>query len=179
MNKPVQTGSNDRRVIDIQTGEVLDRLSALKCAVKNHTFKFKRNKNDFIKQFDDLSYEEFKIIYDDKQYKKQLGRKIRGGNKAHEWLKVSQIDKFKQWGISMKTILECVTPTKGVDFINPNGHHPSKGIPNNYASQQNHKDLDKLIEESNSCEDYLQKLNIWAKDHLKNGILDLPKILRR
>lgn len=57
--------------------------------------------------FDDLSADELKLVL--KEY--DLGSFIRHPGGKHEWLKVEQLQKFKEWNVSMSEIWRFRTDT--------------------------------------------------------------------
>ncbi len=99
----------------------------------------------------------------------------------HEWLKVSQLPKFKEWGISMQDIRKMRTLTKrtvGIDFKHKH--------PGGKAEGRMHSELDHMIETSDNFQQYKQKLNDWAdvklggREHLPEKLQlsyqDLPSV---
>ena len=107
------------------------------------------------------------------KFREIIEDRIRYPYGKHEWLMVSQADKFKEWGVSMDDIKSFTTPTKDVEFINPLGFHGGTG------STTAHNQILRLINEATSYEEFVYMLNEWAVDRLPNGVIDLPEGLRR
>lgn len=129
---------------------------------------------EFVVWFDQLSFTDFMKYWQDIKTEKLIGareiieRNIRHPGGLHEWLKVSQTPKLKQWGVSMETIRDARTPTAEM---------AKKGFP--HGSQLLHREIDALFASTSSYEDFLAKLNKWADVRLTKGRLDLPPVLQR
>lgn len=149
----------------------------------------------FEKWFDDLTIEELDRLWKYKKVKDKITTNLRAGNN-HEWYLVSNADIAKKWGVTAKEIKQKavteVNTEKGHDlwFIDIevpkgkkfakegtiNGRHGDGGknkdtasehsSKENSASTRAHMELAKLMEESKTKEEYLQKLNKWADKHL-------------
>ncbi|MBD5135760.1 MAG: hypothetical protein HDT39_07345 [Lachnospiraceae bacterium] len=146
----------------------------------------------FEKWFDDLTVDELKKLLKNRKRRRKILRKFRAGNN-HEWYKVSQAVKLKEWGVTFDEIRNrAVTAINKDDidelwFVNievpekdkkKNGvktisgrHSAGRGSTHsqeeNSASTLAHLELDRLFEESNSKEEYLIKLNKWADEHIE------------
>ncbi|OUC11749.1 MAG: hypothetical protein B0A82_26535 [Alkalinema sp. CACIAM 70d] len=127
----------------------------------------------FEEWFDSLTKEEVEALWKNPKAKEILGNRVRDPGGYHEWLKVSKLPKFKEWGVSMRDIHEFRTLTEqtaGEGF-----RHGQTG------SGWMHDELDKMIDKSNSLTDFKQYLNDWADEmmpphgrtHLPDG-LQLP-----
>lgn len=127
---------------------------------------------EFNEWYNGLSPEEFNTVWQNPQYRDIIMARIRSPGGLHEWLLVSQTDKFKAWGVSMEDIKAMRTLTKDVDGSNPPWSHGGTG------STKAHNELIKLIEESNSFAQYKAKLQIWADNRLVGGRDALPEGLR-
>ena len=126
----------------------------------------------FISWFDGLSYNDIEVLYSDKKVKMAIMRKLRNGSGKHEWLAVSRAPQWKKWGISVKEVFKGTNLTKEVKFINilksngiiASGFH---GCYSEGVIDAAHKELFKIIESSNNFEEFKEKLNIWADEHLE------------
>lgn len=131
-------------------------------------------RNDkFNKWFDSISLSEYRRVWKIPYLREIIEDRIRHPYNLHEWLMVSRSNVFKKWGISMNDIKKFRTSISAIEFKNPYGIHGGEG------STTAHNEILHLIDTSSSYEDYVQKLNQWAKIRLKNGISDLPVGLRR
>ena len=128
---------------------------------------------EFNQWFDNLTPEELEKLWENPQLRKKIEDRIRKPGGYHEWHLVSRTPKFKRWGVSMDDIKEMRTLIDDVEFVNPPGVHGGRG------STKAHNEILKLIDESETYEGFVLKLNAWARQRLKNGIKDLPSGLRR
>lgn len=131
------------------------------------------SKSDFAKFFDETDSATFSKIFNDKIIHSKITDRLRNWPRGqHEWLKVSRADDFKSWGVTFDDINSLRTPTKDVEFIDENGnvgaHHNSR--PGSWA----HKEMDRMIDESDSLDEYWEKLQVWADDHVIGGREVLP-----
>jgi hypothetical protein len=87
-----------------------------------------------------------------------IAENIRAPGGKHEWLMVSEARQFKQWGVSMREIVEGRSLTKVT--IGKRFRHGGTG------PDILHKELRGMIRSSESYEEFLDKLNRWADDEL-------------
>lgn len=87
-----------------------------------------------------------------------IGDNIRHPRGKHEWLMVAEARRFKQWGVSMKTIQDGRTFTDAT--IGARFRHGASG------AGTMHRDLRAMIQSSNSYAEFLGKLNQWADREL-------------
>lgn len=114
--------------------------------------------NAFIEWFDSLSLAELDRLLADRGAKggargarDVIEECIRHPGDQHEWLMVAEARKFKQWGVSMRTIQEGRTFTLAT--IGKWFRHSSGAM---------HRELRAMIRSSNSYDEFLGKLNQWA-----------------
>ena len=118
----------------------------------------------FIDWFDSLSPAELERLLADEGTPTTIGAReiisehIRHPGTKHEWLMVAEARRFKQWGVSMRTVLEGRTATLAT--IGKRFRHGAVG------SGTMHTQLRAMIRSSNSFHDFLQKLNDWADREL-------------
>ena len=129
--------------------------------------------NEFNMWFDKLSVDEFEEMWNVPQLRSKIEDRIRRPGGYHEWHLVARTPKFKQWGISMDDIKEMRSLTKDVEFVNPPGRHGSRG------STKAHNEILKIIDSAPDYENFVRRLNDWASNRMKNGVMDLPEGLRR
>lgn len=131
---------------------------------------------EFNKWFNELSEEDLNEIFTNPKLQKvkdTVKDRIRHPGGLHEWLMCEKAPKIKSWGITMEKIKELRTATKDTNFLNPAGtHHCSAG------GKKAHKELAKLIDESNSFEEFRVKLSKWADKKVEGGRDALPEGLR-
>lgn len=139
---------------------------------------------DFIKWFDSLTLAQFQQFWNDKGDKKtktkgarqRIKEEIRKPGGLHEWLKCSQMEKLKEWGVSMALIKSTAEPTLMVEGMR--FQHTSEGGRGSYGSTAMHKQLDRMFESSNSFDEFKTKFNDWADKALLNGREGLPEQLQ-
>jgi hypothetical protein len=113
---------------------------------------------EFSEWFDSLTLEELDEFLADAGARKAIARKIRHPGTYHEWLMVAEARRFKQWHVSMRTVLTARTRTGAT--IGTGFRHGGKG------STTFHTMLLGMIRSSRSYNDFLMKLNLWADDNL-------------
>jgi hypothetical protein len=120
--------------------------------------------NAFIDWFDSLTYPELQKLLADKGANGTLGsaeviaENIRHPGGQHEWLMIAEARKIKQWGVSIRTVLEGRTST--LSTIGRQFRHGGIG------SGSMHQQLRAMIRSSSSFDEFLQKLNTWADREL-------------
>ncbi|MEC1268929.1 T7SS effector LXG polymorphic toxin [Bacillus vallismortis] len=129
--------------------------------------------NEFNKWFDNLSVDEFEEMWSVPQLRSKIEDRIRRPGGYHEWHLVARTPKFKQWGVSMDDIKEMRSLTKDVEFVNPPGRHGRRG------STKAHNEILKIIDTAPDYDSFVKRLNEWASNRMKNGVMDLPEGLRR
>ncbi|WP_246215577.1 hypothetical protein [Listeria valentina] len=128
---------------------------------------------EFNNWFNDLTPGQFDQLWDNPKLREKIEDRIRRPGGYHEWHLVSRTPTFKRWGISMDDIKEMRTLTKDVKFVNPVGKHGGRG------STKAHNEILKIIDSSKDYESFVKRLNEWAQKRMENGIMDLPRGLRR
>ncbi|KAA0566638.1 hypothetical protein F0342_00895 [Bacillus sp. CH30_1T] len=129
--------------------------------------------NEFNMWFDSLSVDEFDEMWSVPHLRSKIEDRIRRPGGYHEWHLVARTPKFKQWGVSMDDIKEMRSLTKDVEFVNPPGRHGRRG------STKAHNEILKIIDTAPDYESFVKRLNEWASNRMKNGVMDLPEGLRR
>jgi len=159
---------HERHEVEAQTHERHDRAST-----KGTTRTGKRTPladsippagRQFDEWFDSLTLGELDRLLADRSRSGMVGARkviedgIRHPGKLHEWLMVAEARKFKQWGVSMRTIKEGRSLTKAT--IGKYFRHGGAG------SGTFHADLTSMIRKSKSYGEFLVRLNAWADDAL-------------
>jgi hypothetical protein len=165
-------GSSSINKITNKLDDLSKALKSSKIDELNMEIPSVRN-GEFNQWFDNLTPEELEKLWQNPQLRKKIEDRIRRPGGYHEWHLVSRTPKFKCWGVSMDDIKEMRTLIDDVEFVNPPGVHGGRG------STKAHNEILKLIDESETYESFVSKLNAWARQRLKNGIIDLPSGLRR
>lgn len=100
------------------------------------------------------------------------------GGGYHEWLPVSQADKFKQMGVTFSDYMKWRTPTGEVKFLDNAGNMGAHTLPHSggvtSASKVAHDELIVIAQNATSITDYIQQVQAWAGSRLPFGIYDLP-----
>ncbi|TXK74428.1 hypothetical protein FT986_11445 [Mesonia sp. K4-1] len=124
---------------------------------------------NFNKWFDELSVEEFDIVWKNEKLKNKVKSRIRHPGGLHEWLMVSRANVFKNWGITANKIKILRTEIDKVIFKNPPGYHGGPG------STKAHNEILDLIDTSESYDEFKNKLINWSEKRLNGGKESLPK----
>ena len=140
----------------------------------------------FTSWWNDLSADEHAMLWADKDLRSDIKNEVLGGRRTHEWLKRSQLQKFKELGFSMDEIRAFVTPTRlteGPDPERPPGtrwHHNKVGGGRGSGPGANrmHSSLDEIIANATSRNDLLRRYGYWANWWLDDGIDSLPPAMR-
>lgn len=150
------------------------KLKALKSATYNLAQLVPGGKNtldEFQDWFDALTLSEFRELWSNPLAKDKISDLTREPGGFHEWLKVSQLPKIKEWGLSMRDVHELrtlTTETVGKSFL-----HGRTG------SSSMHQKLDEMFDESSNFLEYRKKLNDWADLEMPgHGRMHLPQGLQ-
>ena len=127
------------------------------------------NINSFNKWYNELSVEDFDILWSDVKAKSKIIGLIRHPGGLHEWLMCSRANTLKKWNVSMDEIKLLRTKIEEVIFKNPPGYHGGPG------STKAHNEILKIIDSSDSYKIFKGKLIEWAENRLINGKDSLPK----
>jgi hypothetical protein len=130
----------------------------------------------FEKWFTNLTAEEFNALWTSNQkigtrtIREVIESRIREPGGLHEWLMAGRANKFKEWDVGIDKIKELRTATEDLllKFGEKGGKHGGD------LSGKFHYQLRKLIDESKNYNDFVQRLQQFAKDWLPNGVKDLP-----
>ena len=140
---------------------------------------------DFAPWWDDLSPEEHRTLWSDKAIRSDIRAEVLGRGGTHEWLKRSQLQKFKELGFSMNEIKAFTSPTKATEGPDPENpgerwrHNPEGGGRGaGPGSGRMHRSLDRIIEDATSRNDLLRRYGYWANAWLDDGIDSFPAPMR-
>ncbi|TGV01081.1 hypothetical protein EM932_17125 [Flavivirga rizhaonensis] len=117
----------------------------------------------FNEWFDDLSLDEFDMLWGNSSVRKQIEAQIRKPGKLHEWCMVCETPKFKAWGVSMDEIQRFRSLTKDVKGINPHtgqpfSHSATTGRGSGPSSGAFHQELRSIINNSSGYDDFVNKV---------------------
>ncbi|WP_259404533.1 contractile injection system protein, VgrG/Pvc8 family [Pseudoalteromonas sp. SG45-1] len=108
--------------------------------------------NKFNEWYDNLSLEEMRLLWDDKNIRESIESRIRKPGGYHEWYMVARTPKFKEWGLPMEEIKRVRTKISELKWKVPDsdilGMHGKKG------SGTFHKELLEIIDNSKSLEQF-------------------------
>ena len=140
--------------------------------------KWGKGKDGFKNFWDNSNYDEFMEAWNNKSFRDNIKTRLRGGGSTtkggyHEWLPVSQADKFKKMGVSFDDYMRWRTPTSQTSFIDNLGNIGSH-TPTTSASSLAHKELIGITDRVNSISEYINYVQKWSQKRLPNGIFDLP-----
>lgn len=119
---------------------------------------------EFDQFLDSLKTEEVLLLLQYRNIKDKICRRLRNGGHKHEWCPVSRYIIFKMWGLSVNDIKTYISLTSEV-YFSVNGRISKHG---EGCSSDAHNEIFDLIELSKNFNDYKQRLNKWADEHLTN-----------
>ncbi|MGY5360303.1 RHS repeat-associated core domain-containing protein, partial [Cronobacter dublinensis] len=145
--------------------------------------KWGRGKKGFEKFWNNSTYDEFMEAWANTRYRENIMDRLRkaGGTKGggyHEWLPVSQADKFKRMKVTFNEYMKWRTPTGKVKFLDDDGVMGTHTLPHSggVTSQSSlaHKEIIAFAEKAKDIESYLSALRKWSSKRLPFGPFDLP-----
>nr|WP_282986483.1 RHS repeat-associated core domain-containing protein [Cronobacter malonaticus]MDI7684255.1 RHS repeat-associated core domain-containing protein [Cronobacter malonaticus] len=142
-----------------------------------------RGKKGFEKFWNNSTHDEFMEAWANPRYRENIMDRLRkaGGTKGggyHEWLPVSQADKFKRMNVTFDEYMRWRTPTGKVKFLDDDGvmgthTHPHSGGVTSQSSLA-HKEMIAFAEKAKDIESYLNALRRWSSKRLPFSPFDLP-----
>lgn len=120
----------------------------------------------FNEWFDSMVWEDFIIIWKDKNVKDCIEDQIRAPGGLHEWNMAGFADCFKYWGVPMEEIKFNRDIIATLDVINPTGHHGGNG------STTFHNELIEIIKSPTDYDDFKRRLHSWADYRLPEIEID-------
>ena len=122
--------------------------------------------NKFHKWFNELTLDEFDLVWSSNVYREMLEIRIRYLGRFHEWCMVCETRKFKAWNVPMEEIHRFRTKTLELKGTNPITGEPfahsvinAEGrVVSGPGSKTFHNELQKIISSSNELEDFNSKL---------------------
>ncbi|WP_424406096.1 RHS repeat-associated core domain-containing protein [Pasteurella sp. PK-2025] len=156
--------------------DFLDPFGLAGCS--SYLKKWGKGREGFKNFWDNSSYDEFMEAWNNKSFRDNIKTRLRAngltiGGGYHEWLPVSQADKFKQMGVSFDDYMKWRTPTNQVGFLDNLGNFGTH-TPTTSASSLAHKELIGIAGRVNSISDYIKYVRKWSQRRLPNGVSDLP-----
>ncbi|POE19883.1 MULTISPECIES: hypothetical protein [Pectobacterium] len=161
--------------------ELIDPLGLAGCS--KYLKGWGRGKAGFEKFWNNSTQKQFMNAWSNPKFKENIMDRLRkaGGSKGggfHEWLPVSQADKFKQMGVSFNDYMKWRTPTGQVKFLDDLGVMGTHTLPHSggvtSASKIAHAELIDFAKSSSSIGEYISSVRYWAGSRLPFGIFDLP-----
>jgi hypothetical protein len=127
---------------------------------------------EFNTWFNSLTEEELWALWSNPSARATIERRLRHPGGLHEWFMVAEAPTFKSWGMTAEDIKAIRTEISEIKLINPVGVH--SGSEGSLA----HIQIQEIIRNSISFEQFKIGINSWAQYRLPNGISDLPEALR-
>lgn len=128
---------------------------------------------EFAAWFNTLTKAEMDVLWSNPRLRDQIETRLRHPGGFHEWLMVSRTPKFREWGITAEQIWSMRNRTRDVKFSDPQG-----GSHGHDGSGTFHNELMRIIDTSNSFEEFRTKLQDLANRRLEGGAAALPEGLR-
>jgi hypothetical protein len=133
----------------------------------------------FEEWFDKQTPAQLREYWRDQDLKDKITTQLLGPRGEHEFLMRVTAPKWKEWGVNARELREKYSIA--IDELNRRAkgwrHTTGPGTPAE-GSKRVHNELQKIINDSNSLQDFKQKLKPWAQAYLNNGVQDLPSALQ-
>jgi hypothetical protein len=126
---------------------------------------------EFNTWFNSLTEEELWALWSNPSARATIERRLRHPGGLHERFMVVEAPTFKSWGMTAEDIKAIRTEISEIKLINPVGVH--SGSEGSLA----HIQIQEIIRNSISFEQFKIGINSWAQYRLPNGINDLPEAL--
>lgn len=153
---------------------------------------FGRGEKGFKNFWDNATDDAFEAAWKNPKQRTNIMERLRGNGGMHEWLPVSQADKFRKMGIGYDDFMKLRSPTKNLRFIDTaagSGRHApyhwagdgfgtGKNWGNSAASHEVHEMLFDSAASARNFNEYASSVRDIANQHLPFGIFDLPLGLR-
>ena len=123
----------------------------------------------FAKWYNAVTREDVESLMAFKKTRTEITNSLRGGGYMHEWLPVSQAAISRGWNVTAEEIWKWTTPTENtffVDIIDKMGIKHS-GFHGGNGSTAAHNQIIAMMKESSDLNDFRNKLNLWADEHVK------------
>ncbi|KHN89626.1 YD repeat protein [Pectobacterium actinidiae] len=161
--------------------ELIDPLGLAGCS--KYLKGWGRGKAGFENFWNNSTQKQFMKAWSNPKFKENIMDRLRkaGGSKGggfHEWLPVSQADKFKQMGVSFNDYMKWRTPTGQVKFLDDLGVMGTHTLPHSGGvttqSSLAHSELIKIAGKATDINSYLNAVRKWSSKRLPFGLFDLP-----
>ena len=133
---------------------------------------------DFNAWFDQRTPEEIAALYKDPALRDKIETGLRGSGGKHEFLMVAEAPQWKQWGVSADEVQnDFAIP---IADLNEGGlakdwtHSTGRRGENAPNSKTAHNELQQIIKNSNSLEEYKSNMRGWADKWINGGYDALP-----
>ena len=133
---------------------------------------------DFNGWFDQRTPEEIAALYKDPALRDKIETGLRGSGGKHEFLMVAEAPQWKQWGVSADEVQnDFAIP---ITDLNEGGlakdwtHSTGRRGENAPNSKTAHNELQQIIKNSNSLEEYKSNMRGWADKWINGGYDALP-----
>ena len=131
---------------------------------------------NFTVWFDTLTPKQLDLLWNSdrmigsKTLREVIEDRIRHPGELHEWLLAGRANSFKKWGVSMETIkqLRSVIDDLELKLGSEVGHHSGN------LGGKFHYELRRLIDDCNDYDEFVFRMQAFAKRWLPNGVKDLP-----
>jgi hypothetical protein len=127
---------------------------------------------EFNTWFNSLTEDEIWALWSNKAARSTIERRLRHPGGLHEWFMVAEAPTFKSWGFTVEDIRAIRTEISKIRLVEPVGSHV--GTEGYWMHQQ----IQEIIRNSVSYEQFKRGINTWAQYRLPNGVNDLPEALR-
>ena|GEM_PF-2647001 len=133
----------------------------------------------FNKWFDSRTPEELAEMYKKQALKSKISDGLRGARGNHEFLMVVEAPQWSKWGVNAKQVQNDFAIS--ISALNEGGlakgWKHSTGLKGSKSpnSKRVHNELQKIIQNSNSLDDYKKNMFSWAEKWIEGGYNGLPE----
>ena len=135
------------------------------------------NVTGFDKWFDSLTPAEVKALYQKPAFRNKIEAQLRNGGSMHEYLMVAEAPHWKNWGVTAQQVKEeFAVAINELNTTVAKGWKHSTGLKGSRApgSKTVHNELQRIIQESKSLDEFKKNIRTWADKYLNGGYDSLP-----
>ena len=116
----------------------------------------------FAQWFDALTPDQLDILWEDLSVRNKIKSRLRHPGGLHEWCMVCRAPTFKRWGVTAGDIARFRTQVEDLVWIHPDdgqpGGHSDSAPGGKHGSTKFHNELKKIIDESQSLNEFNSRL---------------------
>jgi hypothetical protein len=178
LNKMVKNGKHTQEEVDEALKKILDpNWKPAPNRVIDSLADIPTNAKGFDEWFDSLTPDELASLYNNQSFRNKIETQLRNGGRMHEFLMVAEAPHWKKWGVTADQVKgEFAVAIETLNDSLAKGWKHSTGLKGSKSpgSKTAHNELQKIIRESNSLDDFKRNIRVWAERFLNGGFDSLP-----